>query len=144
VLSHKNFALAELGNTAQRNAEVSNSDQFSFRRWATINRYRRELCPRITKGATTLDEIPPGVRTTGLTTMSSLNWKIQLAFGTAIFTLLVVGAVSYRVMVESSENGRLVRHTHEVLESIHDLRFDMESIGSSSREFAFTGKDSYL
>ena len=144
MLSHKNFALAELGNTAQRNAEVSNSDQFSFRRWATINRYRRELCPRITKGATTLDEIPPGVRTTGLTTMSSLNWKIQLAFGTAIFTLLVVGAVSYRVMVESSENGRLVRHTHEVLESIHDLRFDMESIGSSSREFAFTGKDSYL
>ena len=76
--------------------------------------------------------------------MSSLNWKIQLAFGTAVFTLLVVGAVSYRVMVESGENGRWVRHTHEALESIHDLRFDMESIGSSSREFAFTGKDSYL
>jgi PAS domain S-box-containing protein len=69
---------------------------------------------------------------------------MQIAFGTAIITLLMVGAMSYYGLVQSSECNRWARHTHEVLESIQSLRFDLESIGSSSCRFALTGKDSYL
>src|ERR1700687_3521765 len=77
-------------------------------------------------------------------TKSLLNWKVHLAFGSAILTLLVVGAISYRGMVLSSESNRLVRHTHEVLESLQDLLFEMENIESSDRGFVLTGNESYL
>ena len=77
-------------------------------------------------------------------TESLLNWKLQLAFGSAILTLLVVGAISYRGIVESRESDRWVRHTHEVLESLQDLLFAMQGVESSYRGFVLTGKDSYL
>src|SRR6202171_4148950 len=77
-------------------------------------------------------------------TKSLLNRKAQFAFGSAIVTLLIVGAVSYRSMVVSSESGRWVRHTHEVLENLQDLLFAMESIESSCGGFVLTGKESYL
>src|ERR1700674_6001397 len=77
-------------------------------------------------------------------TASRLNRKLQLAFGSAILTLLVVGAVSYRCMVLSSESDGSVRHTHQVLENLHELLLAMESIESNSRGFALTGKESYL
>jgi diguanylate cyclase (GGDEF)-like protein/PAS domain S-box-containing protein len=67
-----------------------------------------------------------------------------LAFASAMLTLLVVGAISYREMVVSRDSARWVSHTHEVLESIHDLVLAVESIGSNSRGFALTGKESYL
>jgi diguanylate cyclase (GGDEF)-like protein/PAS domain S-box-containing protein len=73
-----------------------------------------------------------------------LNRKMRLAFASAMLTLLVVGAISYGEMVVSRDSARWVSHTHEVLESIHDLLFAVESIGSNSREFALTGKESYL
>jgi len=75
---------------------------------------------------------------------SGLNRKMRLAFASAMLTLLVVGAISYREMVVSRDSARWVSHTHEVLESIHDLLFAVESIGSNSRGFALTGKESYL
>ena len=75
---------------------------------------------------------------------SLLNRKIQLAFGSAMLMLLVVGAISYRGMVVSSESDRWVGHSHQVLESIQDLVFAVESIESNSRGFALTGKESYL
>jgi PAS domain S-box-containing protein len=77
-------------------------------------------------------------------TASRLNRKLQLAFGSAILTLLVVGAISYRGMVLSSESDGSVRHTHQVLENLHELLLAMESIESNSRGFALTGKESYL
>jgi PAS domain S-box-containing protein len=73
-----------------------------------------------------------------------LTRKVQLAFGSAILTLLVVGAVSYRGMVVSRESDRWVRHTHEVIENLQDLLLAMEGIESSYRGFALTGKESYL
>jgi CHASE3 domain sensor protein len=71
--------------------------------------------------------------------VSRSNWKIQLAFGSAILTLLVVGAFSYRGMVLSSASDRWVSHSHEVLEHIHDLASAMENLESSYRGFALTG-----
>jgi PAS domain S-box-containing protein len=77
-------------------------------------------------------------------TTPRLNRSVQFAFGSAILTLLVVGAVSYRGIVASSESDRWVRHTHEVLESLADLRNATRSIESSSRGFVLTGRESYL
>jgi PAS domain S-box-containing protein len=75
---------------------------------------------------------------------SLLSRKVQLAFGSAILTLLVVGAISYRGTVVSSESDRWVRHTHEVLEKLQDLLSAMQSIDSGYRGFVLTGKESYL
>ena len=51
----------------------------------------------------------------------SLSWRVRLAFGAAIFALLIVGAISYRGMAASTESGEWVGHTHEVLEDLQDL-----------------------
>jgi len=73
-----------------------------------------------------------------------LKRKVQLAFGSAIVILLVVGAVSYRGIFLSRESDRWVRHSHEVLENLQNLVTDMERIESSDRGFALTGEMVYL
>src|ERR1700730_13997965 len=73
-----------------------------------------------------------------------LTRKVQLAFGSAIFTLLAVGAISYRGMVVSRESDRWVRHTHEVLENLQDLLSAMQRIESSYRGFVITGNEQSL
>jgi PAS domain S-box-containing protein len=75
---------------------------------------------------------------------TKLNRRVELAFGPAILTLLVVGAISYRGAVVSHESAGWVRHTHQVMAKLQDLRFDMESIESTSYGFALTGEESYL
>jgi PAS domain S-box-containing protein len=72
------------------------------------------------------------------------NRKIQLVFGTAILTLLVMGAISYQARVLSNESDRWVEHTHEVLENLQDLQLAMETAKSSYREFLLTGDESAL
>jgi PAS domain S-box-containing protein len=79
-----------------------------------------------------------------MNTKSRLNRKVQLAFGSAIFALLVVGTISYQTLARSSESDRWVRHTHEVLANLQDLLFSMETVESSARGFALTGEQSYL
>ena len=73
-----------------------------------------------------------------------MNRKVQLAFGSAILILLVVGAVSYRSIVMSSESNRWVWHTHQVLENLQKLVSGMATVESSDRGFALTGEESYL
>jgi PAS domain S-box-containing protein len=73
-----------------------------------------------------------------------LNWKVQLAFGSAILTLLVAGATSYHGMLVSGESDRRVRHTHEVLENLADLLSATQNVESSYRGFVLTGNESYL
>ena len=77
-------------------------------------------------------------------TKSLLNRKVQLAFGSAILALLVVGAMSYRGMVVSTESDRWVRHTHEVLENLQNLLSEMRSVESSYRGFVITGNEQFL
>src|SRR5271169_5444878 len=73
-----------------------------------------------------------------------LDRKVQVAFGSAIVTLLVVGVLSYRSIVVSSESDRWVRHTHEVLDQLQDLRVAMETVESSVRGYVVTGNNSYV
>ena len=73
-----------------------------------------------------------------------LNRKAQVAFGSAVVILIAVGAFAYRSLVLVTESGRWVRHSHEVLENLQELRYALQSIESSTRGFALTGEDSYL
>jgi CHASE3 domain sensor protein len=72
------------------------------------------------------------------------NRKLQLAFGSAILALLVVGAMSFRGMAVSNESERWVRHTHEVLEKLQDLLSSMQIIEDNYSEFVITGDESNL
>jgi CHASE3 domain sensor protein len=73
-----------------------------------------------------------------------LKRKAQLAFGSALLILAVVGAVSYRSIVMSGESDRCVRHTYEVLENLQNLVSSVTAIESSYRGFVLTGKEFYL
>jgi PAS domain S-box-containing protein len=75
---------------------------------------------------------------------SLLNRRVQLALGAAVLDSFVVGAISYRSMVASTESDRWVRHTHEVLENLQNSLAAMQSIESSYCGFALTGEESYF
>ena len=75
---------------------------------------------------------------------SLLKQKVQLAFGFALLTLLLIGTASYHWISVSDESMQWVWHTHEVLSNIQDLLLSMESVDSSSREYVLTGKESAL
>jgi PAS domain S-box-containing protein len=77
-------------------------------------------------------------------TQALLSRKVQLAFGSAILALLVVGTISYRGMLVSAENSRWLRHSREVLENLQELLSAMDSLESSYRGFALTDKQAYL
>jgi PAS domain S-box-containing protein len=72
------------------------------------------------------------------------NRTVQLAFGSAILALLVVGAVSYRSMAASIESGRWVRHTHEVIENLQDFQFALQKVETSYRNFVVMDSEQSL
>ncbi len=73
-----------------------------------------------------------------------LDRTVQLAFGSAILALLIVGAISYRSMVASRASDGWVSHSHEVLTNLENLLFAMESAEANCREFLLTGSELYL
>jgi PAS domain S-box-containing protein len=77
-------------------------------------------------------------------TKSPLSRKLQLAFGSAILALLVVGAISYRGLVESRGSDLWVRHTREVLENLQNLLAAMQTVESNARGYLLTGDESFL
>ncbi|MGA3306940.1 MAG: CHASE3 domain-containing protein [Stellaceae bacterium] len=77
-------------------------------------------------------------------TKSFSNRTVQIAFGSAIAILLIVGAVSYHSIVVSRDRDKWVQHSHAVLSNLQDLRIAMVTISASIRGFALTGKESYL
>src|ERR1700678_3102812 len=72
------------------------------------------------------------------------NRAVLVAFSSAILVLLIVGVISYRSVIISRESNRWVRHTHEVLENVENLRTAMERVQSATRAFALTGTDSLI
>jgi PAS domain S-box-containing protein len=71
-----------------------------------------------------------------------LDRKVRVLFACAVLALLVVGLIGYRGMVVSRQSDGWVRHTHEVLESLQDLRMSVAGIESSYRALALNGQDS--
>ncbi len=77
-------------------------------------------------------------------TKSVMRGKLQVAFGSAVLALLVVGVVSYRGMVESSESDQRVRHTYQVLDELQDLLAAMQTVESNARGYLLTDDESFL
>ena len=77
-------------------------------------------------------------------TKSLMNHKLQVAIGSAVLALVVVGAVSYRSLVESNESDLWVRHTDQVLEKLQDLLAAMQTVESNARGYLLTGDESFL
>jgi chemotaxis family two-component system response regulator Rcp1 len=77
-------------------------------------------------------------------TKSPFNRKAQLAFESAILALLVVGAMSFRVIAVSTESDRRVRHTHEVLENLQSSLSTMQDVEPSYRGFVITGDEQFF
>jgi diguanylate cyclase (GGDEF)-like protein len=70
--------------------------------------------------------------------------KVRAAFGAVMAALLIVGIVSYRSVVASSESARWAQHTNEVLAHLAKLRLGMENIENGYRDFALSGADAFL
>jgi len=79
-----------------------------------------------------------------MTIKSAVDRKMQIAFGSAMAILIVVGAFAYYCIVVFNENNHWVNHTHEVLDKLQELRFSVKSSESSSRDFVMTGEESRL
>jgi diguanylate cyclase (GGDEF)-like protein/PAS domain S-box-containing protein len=73
-----------------------------------------------------------------------VNAKLQVAFGSAILILFVVGVYSYLSLIKSDESKRWVRHTHEVIYNLQELLSAMESVETSYRGYVITGNDKFL
>ncbi|HXN26846.1 MAG TPA: PAS domain S-box protein [Candidatus Acidoferrales bacterium] len=72
------------------------------------------------------------------------NRTVQAAFGSAMAVLLVVGAISYLGIAVSGAADMGVRHSHEVIENLQNLRLEMQRVESSSRGFLLTGDENAL
>jgi len=75
---------------------------------------------------------------------SVVDRKLQIAFGSAIAVLILVGAFAYYCVDVFNENNHWVNHTHEVLDKLQELRFSVKASESSSRDFVMTGEESRL
>jgi PAS domain S-box-containing protein len=69
---------------------------------------------------------------------------VEIAFASAMAILLLAAGLSHRSGVAAIESDHLIRHTHEVIETLQDLTLRVRTIESSARSFALTGDDSYL
>jgi two-component system sensor histidine kinase/response regulator len=70
--------------------------------------------------------------------------RLQLGFGVPILLLLALTAVSYRSIVASAMGADWVRHTHEVIERLSDLRSAMQDIEVGYRGFVLVGDERFL
>ena len=59
--------------------------------------------------------------------------RLQLGFGVPIFMLVALSVLSYRSIVASAIGAEWVRHTHEVIERLSELRSATQDIESSRR-----------
>jgi len=75
---------------------------------------------------------------------SFLDRQLRLAFGLALLTLLLTGALAYRWAGISDQSSQWVRHSRDVLDNIQDLNLVMQKVESTSRGFALTGLESDL
>ena len=69
---------------------------------------------------------------------------VQIAFGSAILILLVLGGFAYRSITVLSESERWVQHTHEVLDNLQEMQFAMETVASNVRGYLLVGDEIYL
>ena len=76
--------------------------------------------------------------------MSLPALKIRLAFVAALLTLVMVSIVSYREFNNSARTAWWIRHTLEVIDHVQTLRFEMDHLNASCREFMWSGRGAPL
>jgi PAS domain S-box-containing protein len=84
------------------------------------------------------------LRLRAATARSSARAKYRVAIAGAVTALLVVGAIAYRSVLVTADSRLRVRHTHEVLETLDDVRISAATIEADYRGFALTGDESFL
>ncbi len=72
------------------------------------------------------------------------SWKVQLAFGAAVASLLVLGAYSFRSFLMANESDRWAAHTELVLGTLQELGVETAAIQTSSLGFVLTGNETYF
>ncbi len=70
--------------------------------------------------------------------------KISAGFGAALATLIFVGVLSYRSMVQNDADLQWVTHTHIVKEKLDAVLDNLLDIETGERGYIITGEGSYL
>jgi PAS domain S-box-containing protein len=76
--------------------------------------------------------------------MLALYRKMQIGLFAVFATLLVVGAISYRALLEAKDSQQWVRHTSEVREQLVKLGWAIEKTQAASRSYGLSGDDELL
>src|SRR5580698_3062288 len=78
--------------------------------------------------------------------VNSMTFKNQVVsgFGTALAILILVGALSYRNIVEIDRGLGRVARTHLVIEKLDSVRNNMLNIESAERGYILAGEAAYL
>src|SRR5882757_11124927 len=74
----------------------------------------------------------------------SIGTKIGGAFGLALVSMIVVGAVSYDSTAKLIDSAEWVRHTHEVLNGLDEVLSAMKDAETGQRGYIITGEARYL
>jgi methyl-accepting chemotaxis protein len=76
--------------------------------------------------------------------MWTFGRRIALGFALSFLVLLGIGVVAYRGLEQSTETGRWVTHTHEVLGHLDDVAAALREGEASVRGYVITGDEEYL
>ena len=74
----------------------------------------------------------------------SFKWKVVIAFGLGSAILAGMGVLSYRRLMQTSEDEQWVAHTHAVLAQIEALSAHLAYAETDQRGYVMTGEESYL
>lgn len=74
----------------------------------------------------------------------NVGTKISVGFGIALAIFTIVGAVSYRSVIQQVEAATWVAHTHEVQNRLTRLLSNLQDAETGQRGYVITGVDSYL
>jgi PAS domain S-box-containing protein len=73
----------------------------------------------------------------------SLEKKVLFGFALAAIVLVLIGVFSYRSVVRSREDARLVTHTHQVLNSLSDLLSEVTTAESALRGYMISSNEDF-
>jgi methyl-accepting chemotaxis protein len=74
----------------------------------------------------------------------NVGTKIGTGFGLTLAIFVIVGVVSYRAVVQQTEDAYWVSHTHEVQDELTQLLSSLQDAETGQRGYLITGVDRYL
>jgi signal transduction histidine kinase len=74
----------------------------------------------------------------------SLSRKTAIGFALALLALVIIGAISYRSIVQFGESADIVARSHQVITTLEATLGDLANAESEARGYIITGLDHYL